>query len=422
MTKIDTELQVRKCLGQIEGSLGWGPSDSWTTYDFSKLSDEVHKRTQVRLSVTTLKRLWGKLKYENEPTLTTLNTLARYAGFEDWRNFCHHETEPDPVPVPVAAKQSQQKKARLSGYWFLSVIPLAVLVVYSLTLSRGKPGKINPEDFEFRADKVKTEGVPNSVIFTYDASAAETDSIFIVQTWDITRKKVVSKSNNTHSAMYYYPGYFNAKLIVDTEIVKTHDLWITSDGWLALVEGEPVPLYFRKDEYRFDDRVEITEDLLKKYNYTLNPAPPRIRFFNQRDLGDIMNDNFVFETTLKTEFNEGKGACQFVQVLIQCKNDIIAIPLVAKACIGELQIYYCGAGAKAADTDLSKFGADLTQWTTLRVETVNKHVIFFVNGEKAYELDFPNDPTGVVGVQYRFDGVGSVKDTRFAWGGNVVKL
>ena len=38
---------------------------------------------------------------------------------------------------------------------------------------------------------------------------------------------------------------------------------------------------------------------------------------------------------------------------------------------------------------------------------------FFVNGKQAADFVFPNDPTGIVGVQFRFNGVGSVKDTWF---------
>lgn len=424
MTKNDTELLVRKCLARIEDELGWGSSDNWGNYDFSKLSDEVHKRTQVRLSVTTLKRLWGKLRYDSEPTLTTLNTLARFSGFNDWRDFCQQDAAPKEFAPLVATTPAVAPpvKRKFSRYWILTIIPVIVLVAYTLIQSKNKPLKPNPDDFEFSADKVQTEGVPNSVVFSYDASAAETDSIYIVQTWDIRRKKLVSKQNNVHTAMYYYPGYFNAKLIVDDQIVKTHDLWITSGGWLAVLDGEPVPFYFKREDYLVDEGVEITEEVLKKYNYTLHPSPPLLRIFNQRDLGDIMNDNFVFETTLKNGFKDGTSACQFVQVLIQCKNDIIAIPLSARACIGELQLYHCGASAKSADADLSKFGTDLSQWTTLKVETVNKHVVFYVNGEKAYELDFPNEPTGVVGVQYRFGGVGAVKDATFKWGDKVVAL
>jgi hypothetical protein len=30
-----------------------------------------------------------------------------------------------------------------------------------------------------------------------------------------------------------------------------------------------------------------------------------------------------------------------------------------------------------------------------------------------YDLSFPNDPTGVVGVQYRFNGPGGVRETYF---------
>ncbi|WP_222539170.1 hypothetical protein [Pedobacter polysacchareus] len=37
---------------------------------------------------------------------------------------------------------------------------------------------------------------------------------------------------------------------------------------------------------------------------------PKLRFFNIRDMGGMKNDNFIFETTLKTEIKEGKAACQ----------------------------------------------------------------------------------------------------------------
>jgi hypothetical protein len=125
---------------------------------------------------------------------------------------------------------------------------------------------------------------------------------------------------------------------------------------------------------------------------------------------------------LKNEFSEGSGACQFVQVLIQCKDDIIIIPLSAKTCIGKMNLYFCGKNVNSEEADLSKFGADLNQWTNLRVESVHKNVSIFVNGEKAYSLTFTNEPRGVVGVQYRFQGVGAVKDTWFKSKGDVIRF
>src|SRR5690606_28600948 len=30
---------------------------------------------------------WGKIKYDSKPTVTTLNALAKFNGFENWRSF-----------------------------------------------------------------------------------------------------------------------------------------------------------------------------------------------------------------------------------------------------------------------------------------------------------------------------------------------
>jgi len=420
MTKNGEELFVDRCLLLIENKLGWGKSESWVNYDFEKLSDAIHEQTNVRLSITTLKRIWGKLKYESAPTLTTLNTLAQFAGYEDWRIFKQNENsigkENDMGEVvPSQAQATYVAKKSRYYYWFLLIVPFALLGYALIPVRKEKtaPSDVDRSLFSFRADKMVTEGVPNSVLFHYDARAAKTDSVYIVQTWDFSRKKLVPKDGTVHSAIYYYPGYFRTKLIVDNAVVKEHDLWITSNGWLCLAEDEPLPLYFRKEECIRDNKVEINENTLKAYHLTLHPKPPRIRFFNQRDLGDLTSDNFIFETTLKNDFNQGTNACQPVQVLIQCKDDIIIIPLAAKTCVGDLGLHFCGYSITSKDADLSNFGADLMQWTHLRIETKDKQAVIYVNNKQAYVLTFPNEATGIVGVQYRFNGTGAVKDTWF---------
>lgn len=423
MTKNGEEIYVEHCLQLIETRLGWGKRETWTNYDFEKLSDVIHKGTGVRLSITTLKRICGRLKYENAPTLTTLNALAQFAGYADWRELKQQSISiltKTPPPREEETQQADQvpvvklkKKSHL--YWLLLLLPFVGYVI----VPKVKP---DPDDFEFSANKIVTEGVPNSIVFHYDASAASTDSVFIAQSWDISKKKRVPKNGKEHSSMYYYPGFFKAQLIVDNYPVKTHNLFITSNGWLCAAEGNPQPLYFKKEEYLKDSIVEVDENLLKAYNISLNPKPPQLRFYNERDLGDIMSDNFIFETTLKNDFSSGANACQPVQVYIQCKNDIIIIPLTAKTCVGDIFLSFCGTGATSQYSDLSKFGADLSQWTKLRVVTVNKQAVIYVNDVEAYSLTFPNEPAGVVGVQYRFNGVGAVKNTKFESKGRVIRM
>jgi hypothetical protein len=91
--------------------------------------------------------------------------------------------------------------------------------------------------------------------------------------------------------------------------------------------------------------------------------------------------------------------------------------------VGDLELYAPGKKVDSKHADLSGFGSDLTQWTSLKVVTVNRQMSCYVNGVKAYSLYFPHSPTDIVGVQYRFDGLGAVKDTRFTNGaGKVYEL
>ena len=52
-----------KCLSEIEAKLGWGDSNNWSNADFEELSLLIQAETGIKLSVTTLKRVWGKVKY-----------------------------------------------------------------------------------------------------------------------------------------------------------------------------------------------------------------------------------------------------------------------------------------------------------------------------------------------------------------------
>src|SRR6187399_3049227 len=78
---------LKTCISLIEAKLGWPPSSNWRDFEFTELSDRIYDVTSVQLSTTTLKRIFGKVKYESLPSSATLNALAGFLGYENWMAF-----------------------------------------------------------------------------------------------------------------------------------------------------------------------------------------------------------------------------------------------------------------------------------------------------------------------------------------------
>jgi len=81
------ELLIQKTIKLYESNTGWGDSDEWTNQDFVILSEKIQERTGEALSHITLKRVWGKVKYDSLPNTHTLDTLVQFLGYENWRDF-----------------------------------------------------------------------------------------------------------------------------------------------------------------------------------------------------------------------------------------------------------------------------------------------------------------------------------------------
>ena len=59
-----------------------------TTSGFERLSAAMEFQLGDGLGASTLKRLWGYIPEKTTPRLSTLNVLARYAGYDSFKAFC----------------------------------------------------------------------------------------------------------------------------------------------------------------------------------------------------------------------------------------------------------------------------------------------------------------------------------------------
>jgi hypothetical protein len=415
---------IGKAKAKIESSMGWGESDHWTNQDFLTLSERIREQTGVTLSHVTLKRIWGKVKYDSLPNPHTLDTLARFAGYDNWRdlklkngNGAGHRPA-SPIEIPKGTQSpAPRKRILLTG---IIVLVLAVLVcIIALRPKRSTALNtidLNPADYSFSSKKVVRTGIPNSVIFDYDAGHAPGDSVIIQQSWDKNLRTKVAKNEHQHTSIYYYPDFYYAKLIVGGRIVKQTELFIQTDGWLPLVEQSPVPVYFRKEDAIADGKLGLSPAQLAAKNIHLQPKPSNVLYSNVRDFGEIYSDDFVFETSLKDDYAEGASICQQTRIYLLCQGTAIWMPLCAKGCVSDVDLLFTGSYASGKQQDLSAFGVDFSRFVKLRIESRKGAAKVLINDKPVYELGHGILHSKIIGIEFQFQGTGTVDYVRLSNG------
>jgi hypothetical protein len=276
--------------------------------------------------------------------------------------------------------------------------------------------RLHSKDYSFSVHKVLSAGLPNSVIFDYNADKAVADSVIIQQSWDARLRTNVPKDQHQHTLIYYYPGFFNPKLIVNGQIVNEQDLLITSDGWMTAVNTSPVPVYFNKKDAIADGKMGLTVDQLKTKNIQLSPVAPLVSYCNVQDFGEIYADRFVFETSLQNSYNEGASVCQLTNIYLLCEGTAIGIPLCARGCESSINFFFAGYTVSGKQKDLSGFGVDFSDYVKVRVESKAGKANVFLNGRLAYTVPGDISHTKIIGIDYVFQGTGSVDNVKLGNG------
>ena len=408
----DANNHLDRCIKEIEAKLGWGGGAQWTHQDFLNLSEKIQEETGEPLSYITLKRIWGKVAYHSLPNSNTLNILAHFLGYDSWRTFQHgprHEVKSASMILGQTVRPSGK-----NWKWAWNLVGITVLTLISLAIilsAKGRPG-LNPEDFQFSSKKVVSQGIPNSVVFNIDAKRAPYDSVIVQQSWDTRLRTTIPKDQSQHTSIYYFPGYFDAKLVVGEQVVQAHSLHITTDGWYCAVQQESVPVYFPVEEANKEGRLELHPDQLRSRNILLQPRPPLTRMGNCRDFDGLMTDNFIFEAKVRNTYKEGSAVCQNTRIYLLCKGTAIWIPLTAKGCVSSASLNFVNHYASGKKKDLSAFGVDFNHDVQVRMECIQGKASIFLNGNLAYSIEEKIQPVAIKGIDFRFEGLGAIDDVK----------
>lgn len=391
---------------RVEEKLVWGSSDEWRNGDFDKLSELILGKTGVSLSATTLKRIWGKVKYDSTPTLSTLDALAQFIDCENWRDFVNKQHKE--AKIFVETKTEEQSKIKIPK-WLFPVIGISIIlgILFWNSLSE-KTTKLTYKNVSFKSKPVSF-GVPNTVVFEYNAADSNADSVFIQQNWDSSRRTKVDKSQYEFTSVYYTPGYYRAKLILNDSIVKEHDLFIEADGWIGTIDYKPVPTYLSKTQIQKNDLIGFSEKEITAQGIDLRKESVWTSFHNVSKPLVVPSQNLSFETEIRNTSILGKGFCKETQILILGSEGAIGIPLSIKGCVGEVDFFYGGNYFDGKSTNLSEFGVDFTDFVNVKCKVREGTITISINDKPVHQNAFNEGIGNVVGARIRFMNGGEIR-------------
>jgi len=407
---------LERCKRLIEASLGWGDATSWTNEDFETLSDRIAEKTSVRLSVSTLKRIWGKVRYDSSPTMATLNALARYAGFEGWRELQAqpHPAQPQPQPMPHPRPRSFVTP--------LIIVTLAIAILVSFISAHIIHKPANAASVRFEHHETSDE-LPNSVVFDYDATALQPKKVMIQQSWDPGRREKVDPEGKQHTSIYYYPGFFRAKLVVDGEIKSQSDVYIPTIGWKAIIARDPLPVYLSAKETTLDSgRMGIRPATLEAKTGSPVFTNRIVNFFDVHEFPGMNGDHFLLRTTIRNTSTVEQSLCRKMEIFVMGTEDPIIVSFSDKGCISSLGLYTGSLGVSGKDHDLSAFGCDCSQWQQITCEQENGVFTIGLNGKPVYTRQKNKSIGGIIGLRIAFEGTGEIKEATLKGGDKTLDL
>jgi len=264
-----------------------------------------------------------------------------------------------------------------------------------------------PEEVSF-SSKIVAKGLPNTVIFNYDVSEVIADSFFIQQSWDGRRRVRISPNETEHTSFYYEPGYFHAKLIANDQVIKEHEVFVESDGWAAMIERFPEPIYINEYLVRQENlAVDLANFEQQQQHY--QDKDFWIDYYFVRDFGDIDGNNFEYSCRVRNDSDLG-SVCRESRISLICTNGRYNIPLSMPGCVSNLYLTLGDNFYDGKKHDLSSLGCDLSQWIDFKLKVSGKKCEISIDDSVVMEDSYKMDLGRVVGIKFKFNGAGQVDD------------
>ncbi len=408
--------QLDICCQRIAGLIGEKQISEWTNGDYINLSRLLSRKTKIRLSESTLKRIFGKSKTSERyyPQKATRDALAQFIGYENWEKFEFRDTSKGELPAPNinTREYTPNMKAKNRATWLVSSIFLGIAFLLAIIV-------LIPAD---QADPVNVvqltcinpEGVtPHSAIFELNAEKGLPDSAnqFSIDFGD-GRTKRQRFTSNMLNHYYEVPGRYYPVLLYKKKILDTAYVYLQTMGWSVTGSN----LHDTTRVYPVSALSNISSNRLivasTKHMSSAGVDTLKTFFVNYANVKPtaISADNFELSVHVKTSADRAGVRCSQVDLMVYGEKNRHYFSIIKPECTVWTSYQFSENVKDGSQYDLRDFGHDLSKGGLLKLQVSHKKVTLYINEKVIYKTAY-NQPIGnVMGVSITFSGIGEFEN------------
>lgn len=262
---------------------------SWNDKEFENASKLLFQETGIRISINTLKRLFGKIKTDKayKPQSASLNALAKYLGYSSYYEYKKNISIILEDEAQKNLKKAYSVKVVFGLLFMLLISIISALVFYwnkqeaSINDTAQKP--LLNQEVLLKVNPLSSTD-PTQVDFVYEVPEKlfeKGEGKFIMD----GKSYPLEKSRTIISKEFSTPGIYRGRIMINGKIYKSQAFSILSNGWIfqngskelndsnrGNNENLKVQSYIIKDFYIPDNNllVELQYDTIQTTNNLAN--------------------------------------------------------------------------------------------------------------------------------------------------------
>ena len=435
----EIEKQLLRLLARkIEKQLNKGPVSEWSQRDFVALSETIEGQTKEQISVTTLKRVFGKVEYHGLPYVHTLNVLAQFIGYSHWSEFKKTELgiEDEEIeiekPISVSKDKTNQDQPlnnvntkQNSKYLIFAFGTVLGLVIFfgigwysSWWWTKGRwlgpktknnmdsPGKLS-------AEILYPDSVPVQVKFNYQGPISDPDDLTVIS-FEPSKMEhfTINGAGYGHkNHTYKEPGIYLIRIFCNRRQLAYFPFLVPSKNWYGSVfKGTKSDKFLLEEPSKEGLRIpklKIAQAAIDT-NTRFNSS-----FSKFKDFG-VSGDSFVFQTAIRNPQLKPEVKDQLSKILIRCANNSIQIQMAKTVPRHGFFMQVSDNYIDKLDVNTQKgFVFSLFDWRKVKIQTKNNFCKVWIDDKLVLEKSYSLPLGDVMGLEYIFVGQGEVKGFQF---------